>query len=178
MTPRRVKSLILLFSFLLLAWLSPSMASTLTATTGNGAVYLNWTKNTDPSLTGYRIYYGPAPGNYTGTEAIQGTSPISLTLAQLGDPTQPAYVLGGLSTGIVWHFKVYALLGSLETDPSNDVTAQPYGWGRLSGNPLQNTASRRMARIGFPKGSCGNPTSDARSPPSSIRTFALRVTNR
>ena len=149
MTPKQIKSPILLFSFLLSAWL--------TATTGNGAVYLNWTQNTDPSLTGYRIYYGPAPGNYIGTEAIQGTSPIGLTLAQLGDPAQPAYVLGGLSTGIVWHFKVYALLGSLETDPSNDATAQPYGWGRLSGNPLQNTGFEEDGAYWFSQGQLWQP---------------------
>ncbi len=157
MTPKQVESLIPLFSFLLLAWLSPSMASTLTATTGNGAVYLNWTKNLDPSLTGYRIYYGPAPGNYIGTEAIQGTSPIGLTLAQLGDPAQPAFVLGGLSTGIVWHFKVYALLGSLETDPSNEATAKPYGWGRLSGNPLQNTGFEEDGAYWFSQGQLWQP---------------------
>jgi len=148
---------LILFSILVLTWVSPGYALTLTATTGNGAVYLNWTQNTDGGLTGYRIYYGPAPGNYTGTEAVQGTSPISLTLAQVPDPTQPAYVIGGLSTGVTWHFKVYALLGSLETDPSNEATATPYGWGRLSGNPLQNSGFEEDGAYWFYEGQLWTP---------------------
>ena len=134
------------------ALIHSTWATDLTATTGNGAVYLNWTQSTAGDLEGYRVYYGPAPGLYNGTEAQQGASPIQVSLGMLPDPSQPAYVVTGLSTDMWWYFKVYALEGGIETAPSNEEQVKTYGWGQLSGNPLQNGGFEDDGAVWFPTG--------------------------
>ncbi len=43
------------------------------------SVSLTWTANTDYRLGGYHVYYGTSSGVYTGTDAAEGASPITVT---------------------------------------------------------------------------------------------------
>ncbi len=130
----------------------PLQATDLTAKAGNGVVHLNWTRNTEPDIEGYRIYYGLAAGLYNGTGATQGPSPITVSLGMLLNPAQPAYSISGLASGSEWHFKVYAMTGGVETDPSFDAVINAYGWGRLDGNLLQNPSFEDGNLVWFPTG--------------------------
>lgn len=142
-----VCSTVLLVLFPVSMW-----AIDLTAKAGNGVVLLNWTRNTDPGLEGYRIYYGPAPGLYNGTGATQGDSPISVLPGMLLNPGLPAFSVSGLASGSDWHFRVYAMVGGVETDPSFEVVINAYGWGRLDGNLLQNPSFEEGNAVWFPTG--------------------------
>ncbi|MCX6170659.1 MAG: T9SS type A sorting domain-containing protein [Ignavibacteriales bacterium] len=57
--------------------------------TGTGSATFNWTKNTEPDLSGYYFYYSIDGTNWTATGASQGNSPIlvinanSITLTNL-----------------------------------------------------------------------------------------------
>jgi hypothetical protein len=42
------------------------------------SITLNWDPNTSYRIGGYKIYYGDSSGNYTGTEAVEGPSPITV----------------------------------------------------------------------------------------------------
>ena len=84
-----------------LAMLNVSVLPSASVALATGSVTLSWlppTQNTDGSpladLAGYRVYWGPAPGNY----------PNSVTVPNAGLAT---YVVGQL-TPAVWHFAVTA----------------------------------------------------------------------
>ena len=65
--------------------------------TSPDSVTLNWTASPNAAVTGYRVYYGAAPGSYQGTGAAEGPSPIfipgrtasSATLSGLPTSPQP-----------------------------------------------------------------------------------------
>ncbi|HYA86058.1 MAG TPA: CFI-box-CTERM domain-containing protein [Nitrospirota bacterium] len=42
------------------------------------SVTLNWNANNDYLINGYKVYYGSSSGTYTGTEAHEGSSPITV----------------------------------------------------------------------------------------------------
>jgi hypothetical protein len=42
------------------------------------SITLNWDPNTSYRIGGYRVYYGSASGDYSGTEATEGHSPITV----------------------------------------------------------------------------------------------------
>jgi hypothetical protein len=57
----------------------PSPAAGLAVSPLDNRIDLLWNANqSDCDLAGYRVYYGTAPGVYTGTGAAEGTSPITL----------------------------------------------------------------------------------------------------
>jgi fibronectin type 3 domain-containing protein len=75
--------------------------------TGNG-VTLAWDRSPDSSVTGYRIYYGAASGNYTNSVAV-------------GNVTTNA--VQGLTGGITYFFAVTAYDASgLESSFSNETS--------------------------------------------------------
>jgi len=74
----------------------------------------------------------------------------------LPNPLLPAYSVSGLASGKDWHFKVYALVSGVETDPSFEAVISAYGWGRIEGNLLQNPGFEREMLFGSPPVS-GNP---------------------
>ena len=71
----------------------PAAPQALYSVTGDGKVTLNWVKNTEPDLAGYRVYMGPA---YVGPY-----NPITTT----GTTT---FVIGGLTNGTTSYFAVAA----------------------------------------------------------------------
>lgn len=102
----RVKGLttVLGTSLFLALLLSPVQALSVT---GNG-VTLAWDRSPDSSVTGYRIYYGAASGNYTNSVAV-------------GNAT--TNVLQGLTGGVTYFFAVTAYDASgLESSFSNETS--------------------------------------------------------
>jgi len=77
---------------------------------------LQWDANTDPDPAGYKVYYGiesrhpDNPNAYSGTGALQGDSPIDITLAQDEnlDPNIVEFTLTGLDDNKVY-FCCYCL---------------------------------------------------------------------
>ena len=96
--------------------ISPNSA-TASVTTGDtppppsNSAGLTWDSVTDPNLSGYRLYFGTAPGTYLQSVG-QGTS--------VGNAT--TYTITGLASGSRYYFAVTAFdtLG-IESDYSNEV---------------------------------------------------------
>jgi hypothetical protein len=104
-TSRNVGTSTVLVAILYLALLlSPVQALSVT---GNG-VTLAWDRSPDSSVTGYRIYYGAASGNYTNSVAV-------------GNAT--TNVVQGLAGGVTYFFAVTAYDASgLESSFSNETS--------------------------------------------------------
>ena len=79
----------------------PLPPTTLKASAGNGTVDLSWAASVDFSVGGYIIYYGEHPGEYLGSVAVEGASPINV-----GDVLN--YRLTGLKNGNIYYFAVAA----------------------------------------------------------------------
>ncbi len=98
----------------------------LTAVAGNGTVTLSWKASpTDTmgegSVGGYLVYYGERPGEYLGTAAFEGSSPI-----RCGNTA--SVTLHGLENGKLYYFAVCAYSGDtpVVTGPlSSEVYARP-----------------------------------------------------
>lgn len=95
---------------------APPAPTALVATTGTGSVALSWTAS--PGATGYRVYRSS-----TGTPGTGGTplDPAGLTGTGYADSTATA--------DTTWHYVVTATAGTLQSGPSNQVTATPDGPG-------------------------------------------------
>lgn len=71
---------------------------------------LQWSANTESDIYGYKIYYktgypGPA---YNGTGAVEGDSPVIITLQDLYNPGQPEYTIHGLDDAEAHYFVLTA----------------------------------------------------------------------
>lgn len=69
----------------------PAVTGFFSQSTGTDSMSLRWDASPSLSVTAYRVYYGTASGNYNGTQAAEGASPITVSA-----PTTTA-TLGGLS---------------------------------------------------------------------------------
>ncbi len=87
----------------------PENFTVLSNDTTNG-VYLEWAANMEPDLAGYLIYYGTSSGNYNGTGADQGNSPISIS-------TFTNYTITGLTAQNTYYFTMKAV------DQSNNTSS-------------------------------------------------------
>jgi hypothetical protein len=94
-----------------------SIASLLIACGGSSpgptppSVTLEWDEVSEPSLVGYRLYYGLAPGTYLQAPG-EGLSVGNV----------PTYTLTGLSSGTTYYFGVTAYdTANNESDYSNEV---------------------------------------------------------
>ena len=78
-----------------------------------GSVTLAWDPPTGPAPAGYKVYYGPAAGNYPSKIDVGNTT---------------TYTVSGLTEGATYHFAVTAYDAShTESGFSNDVSATvPY----------------------------------------------------
>lgn len=95
------------------------------AVPGNGEVTLSWATAEgfgNGTKMGYYIYYGEKPGEYLGTIATQGTSPIFV------NDFQGSYTITGLDNGRIYYFAISSFPLSnpdLEGDLSQEVFARP-----------------------------------------------------
>ena len=99
----------------------PAAPARVRAEPGDGSVHLRWDEVVDPSVEGYYLYYGTRPGEYFGSGAEQGRSPIDL-----GDRTEVE--LAGLQNGRVYYFAIaaYDAAGIVpETQFSREQHARP-----------------------------------------------------
>jgi chitinase len=87
-------------------------------------VTLQWDANTEPDLAGYKVYYDTDYGTpYSGTEATEGASPISVPIGYLSDPDNPEFTFINLDESNVYYFVVTAFDDEgLESDYSNEVS--------------------------------------------------------
>ncbi len=98
------------------------------AVPGNGAVELDWAPVRVQGVTGYRVYYGRAPGQYFGSGGTGGSSPIDA-----GNGT--SLRIEGLENGVLYFFAVesYDLFGNRSVgELSREVSARPMGWRELN----------------------------------------------
>lgn len=107
---------------------APATPSYLTLTALDDRVRLRWPANTtDCDLAGYKIYYGAtAGGPYSGTFAVEGSSPITLTTAQVTLGSVCEKELTGLGNCQV----VYATVRAIDRcSPPHESTASAEGSG-------------------------------------------------
>lgn len=103
--------------------LPPAAPAGVQAAAGSARVRLLWSIVREEDVRGYLVYYGTAPGDYHGTGAEQGPSPIDT-----GSATE--LVLEGLENGRLYYF---AVVSYDATDPphrsafSREVSARPSG---------------------------------------------------
>lgn len=89
-----------------------------------GTVTLQWDKNTDSSVVGYKIYYktNTSGAPYDGAGLDQGPSPITVRSEDLSDPTLPEVGLTGFQAGQTYYFAATAFTSDDESDYSNEVS--------------------------------------------------------
>lgn len=95
----------------------PATTENLSAAAVDGAtdVQLTWPLNTENDLAGYYIYYGTESGNYNGTGADQGDSPIVIS-------TFETYKITGLEEATQYFFAISAFnTAGMESALSNEV---------------------------------------------------------
>ena len=103
--------------------LPPAAPAGVLAVAGNARVHLRWSPVREEDVRGYLVYYGTSPGNYHGTGADRGPSPIDAGPATELD-------LEGLENGRLYYFAVVCYDS---TDPphrsafSGEVSARPSG---------------------------------------------------
>jgi len=95
------------------------------AVAGNGEITICWDVATgfgNSAKLGYYIYYGEKPGEYLGTVATEGNSPIFV------DSTESSYTISGLENGRIYYFAISACPLSnpdLQGELSKEVYARP-----------------------------------------------------
>ena len=86
---------------------------------------LAWDANSEQDLAGYKLYYRIGSGGdpYSGADANEGNSPITIYLKDLINSKSPTYSLTGLADGQVYSFAVTAFSDDgVESDFSNQVS--------------------------------------------------------
>lgn len=96
----------------------PLPPAVVSAKAGNGYVDLTWLASIDFNTGGYTIYYGERPGEYLGTIAIEGKSPLNV-----GNVL--SYRLSGLMNGRIYYFAVSAY-SSLDNRISGALSKEVY----------------------------------------------------
>jgi len=103
--------------------LPPAAPAGVQAVAGNSQVRLRWNLVREEDVRGYLVYYGQSPGNYHGTGADRGPSPLDV-----GPATE--LTLAGLENGRLYYFAVVSYDAA---DPqhrsafSREVSARPSG---------------------------------------------------
>ena len=87
------------------------------------SIDISWQANYEPDLMGYRVYYGLAPGDYNGSGAAEGPSPIDVSNVN-------AFSLTDLTPGEWVYMAVQAYDTGFNDGPlSAEVAAIPGGAG-------------------------------------------------
>jgi len=103
--------------------LPPAPPAGVQAVAGNARVRLAWSLVREEDVRGYLVYYGLAPGNYHGTGADRGPSPIDV-----GSATE--LELQGLENGRLYYFSVVCYDSTVPPHRSafsKEVSARPSG---------------------------------------------------
>ncbi len=103
--------------------LPPAPPAGVLAAAGDGRVRLAWKPVREEDVRGYLVYYGQAPGNYHGTGADRGPSPIDV-----GSATE--LELKGLENGRLYYFAVVCYDSTVpphRSGFSKEVSARPSG---------------------------------------------------
>ena len=103
--------------------LPPAPPTNLHAVAGDGKVTLYWEAVNEEDVTGYLLYYGSGPGNYLGTGAEEGDSPIDA-----GKVTK--FTISGLKNRILYSFVVVSYDSSKPPHTSifsKELTIRPSG---------------------------------------------------
>ncbi|MBW1809639.1 MAG: carboxypeptidase regulatory-like domain-containing protein [Deltaproteobacteria bacterium] len=79
---------------------------------GNRQARIHWQASPSSDVVAHRVYYGSASGQYDGTEAVPGISPVTVPG---GDRTE--YTLAGLTNGSVY----YILIRSVDAAGNENV---------------------------------------------------------
>lgn len=99
----------------------PAPPAVIVAEPGAASVRLDWSAVPEPDVAGYLVYYGTASGQYFGTEADRGPSPVDA-----GNVT--SITLDELENGRLYYFAVSAYDASrsfARGTLSREVTARP-----------------------------------------------------
>lgn len=103
--------------------LPPAPPARITATPGDRSISLYWSPAAEADVRGYMVYYGYAPGDYFGSDASQGPSPVVIR----GAETTSA-ILTGLTNGRLYYLAVAGFDAANPPhvgDFSREVTARP-----------------------------------------------------
>ena len=101
----------------------PLPPATVSAKPGNGRVVVRWSEVKEADVAGYVVYYGLSAGNYFGTGAAEGDSPVFVPGASTTGLT-----LNGLVNGTLYHIAVAAYDGAAPPHigaTSREQTARP-----------------------------------------------------
>jgi hypothetical protein len=99
----------------------PPPPAGLVALPRDGAVELSWRDSPGSGIDGYLVYYGRAPGEYFGREALQGASPIDAG-------KRHTLRVEGLDNGTLYYFSVAAYrAGSGGSAPAGPGRPRPAG---------------------------------------------------
>lgn len=99
----------------------PTAPFRLKAVPGDGFVDLSWSYSVDENAGGYYIFYGSRPGEYLGTEANEGASPIKVD-------NITSFRLSGLKNGAIYYFALSTYSKEEEQISgglSNEANARP-----------------------------------------------------
>ncbi len=91
------------------------------AVPGDGRVTVRWSRVPGDDLAGYLVYYGTAPGEYYGREAVQGPSPVDAG-------NSVSITLTGLTNGRLYYVTVASYDSVLPRRPgefSREASARP-----------------------------------------------------
>lgn len=99
----------------------PAPPAGVMAAPGNGKVTVSWRAVSELNAKGYMVYYGSSPGNYLGTGAQEGDSPVDAG-------AKTSIEIAGLANGNLYYFAVVAYDDSeppQKSTFSKEVSARP-----------------------------------------------------
>jgi fibronectin type III domain protein/concanavalin A-like lectin/glucanase superfamily protein len=107
--------------------LQPLAPSYLHGTGKESSITLSWPEFSETDIEGYLIYYGTQKGIYFGSDAMEGTSPLTVQGKEITNIT-----LHGLETGQLYHFSIAAYDEAGPEYPgllSKEITVRPMSSG-------------------------------------------------
>jgi hypothetical protein len=117
----------------------PPAPARLIAYPKDGAVELHWTRVPEADLAGYLVYYGERPGEYLGSGADQGPSPIDA-----GNTT--TLTLTGIPNGRLLYFTVAAYDSGPDPDANLPGTARSRAGAESRAGEFSPEAAARPSR--------------------------------
>jgi len=107
--------------------LQPMAPSYLHGTGKESSITLSWPEFSEPDIKGYLIYYGTQKGIYFGSDALEGSSPLTVQGKEITNIT-----LHGLETDQLYHFSIAAYDDAGPEYPgllSKEITVRPISPG-------------------------------------------------